>query len=194
MNFNVLGVKVSISYPFLAVVTAFLALDKTGLGGQMLCAALLHELSHLAVMFVLKQPPRGIDFIAFGIRIRRCDSTALSYYKEILVFAAGPLANLAAAAAITVMYKSFTQLAQVHMLLGLFNLLPIGVLDGGMIIKNIACLFSAPARAEAISRAASFLFLLPIAAAELFLLLHGAGSLTLIVTCVYLGAGLLAKS
>lgn len=184
----------SVSYPFLAVVTVFLSLDKTGLGGRMLCAALLHELGHLVVMYALNQPPRGIDFISFGIRIRRQATTALSYGKEIIVFLAGPLANFTAAAVIyAVSGKSFTQLAQVHLLLGLFNLLPVGALDGGMIVENLARCFALPRRAEAISRAVSLLFLAPLAAAAVWLAVRGSGNITLIVTCFYLGFTILFR-
>lgn len=194
MSFNILGVSVSVSYPFLAVLTAFLTFDKTGLGGQMFCAALLHELGHLAVMYLFRQPPRSIDFVSFGIRIRKQQSTALSYGKEVLVFLAGPLSNFISAAILYIMADAqFTQLALVHILLGLFNLLPIGALDGGMIVGNLAHCFTSEHTAKVISLTVSLLCLLPIMAASFILAIQGKANVTLIVTSFYLAFTIFAS-
>lgn len=194
MNFNILGINISISYPFLAVITAFFLVDKTGLGCQMLFAAMLHECGHLVVMHLFKQPVCGIYFVAFGIRICRQSTTALSYKKEALLFLAGPFVNFLAALLIAVKQNSLTQLAQVHLLLGLFNLLPIDALDGGMIVRNLALCFTSPRAAMLVSRAVSVLFLIAIAVIETFLVLHEKGNITLMVTCIYLAMGLLRNN
>lgn len=179
------GVKVTVSYPFLAVLTVFLFMDQTGLGGRMLCAALIHELGHLITMFFLRQPPRTIDFLPFGIRIRKQQSTNVSYWGETAIFLAGPVLNFLFAGLITWRF-GFTQLAQIHFLLGLFNLLPIGILDGGMAMQSLACCFGSPQEAERISRAVSLIILLPLVAGAAVLMVRGKGNITLIVTLIYL--------
>lgn len=192
MNFDVLGVKVTVSYPFLAVLTVFLVMDKTGLGGRMLCAALIHELGHLLVMYLLRQPPHGIDFVSFGIRIRKQQSTKVSYWGEVAIFLAGPLLNFFFAAIIT-FTRGFTQLAQIHLLLGLFNLLPIGALDGGMAVQSLACCFASPRTAQSISRLISLVILLPLVTGAVFLTTQGRSNITLVVTLIYLAVTIFAQ-
>ncbi|MBC8546650.1 site-2 protease family protein [Clostridiaceae bacterium NSJ-31] len=187
MNFKLFGATVTVSYPFLAVLTVFFTLDRTGLGGQMFCAALLHELGHLVVMYRFGQAPRSIDFVSFGIRIQKRPSTAVSYGKEIAIYLAGPLVNLMTAGVLLCLAGGrFTQLSLIHLLMGLYNLLPIGALDGGMIVRNLASCFSDPRRAEKICRTVSLLFLIPLAAAGILLGLRGQANITLAVTLIYL--------
>lgn len=180
------------SYPFLAVLTAFLLMDKTGLGGRMLCAALIHELGHLLVMYLLRQPPHGIDFVSFGIRIRKQQCTNVSYWGEVAIFLAGPAFNFFFAAVITLLH-GFTQLAQIHLLLGLFNLLPIGALDGGMAVQSLACCFASPRMAQSVSRLISLIILLPLVVGAVFLTTHGKGNITLVVTLLYLAVTIFAQ-
>ncbi len=153
----------------------------------MFCAALMHELGHLTVMYLFGQPPKSINFVSFGIRICKRQSTKISYGKEMLIFLAGPLVNFISAAIIwAVNGKVMTQLALVHLLLGLFNLLPIGALDGGMVVQNLARCFASPRTVAVISFTVSLLFLLPIALASIVLTIQGKGNITLIVTSFYL--------
>ena len=45
--------EIQISVPFLCGLILFLLVDRTGLGGQMVLAALSHEIGHLLAMTVL---------------------------------------------------------------------------------------------------------------------------------------------
>lgn len=117
--------------PFLCGLIIFLLLDQTGLGGQMLLAALIHELGHIATMLCLGQQPKKIVFGGFGIRLEKKDSFHLSYGKEILIYASGPLMNFLVAA----LFCKSPAMYRIHLLLGCFNLLPMGVLDGGQILR-----------------------------------------------------------
>lgn len=187
MNFELFGVRVTVSYPFLAVLTVFLTLDKTGLAGQMLAAALMHELGHLTVMYVLRQPPRRIDCASFGIRIVK-QSSSISYGKEAAIYAAGPLVNLACAAACAAGEGGISTLGQVHLLLGLFHLLPVGALDGGMLVSALAHWAGGPRAARVTELVLAALILLPILCGAVLLALRGQGNITLIVTLFYLAA------
>lgn len=124
---------VHISVPFLCGLILFLLFDRTGLGGQMVLAALVHELGHLIAMAALGEQPQSIVFGGFGVRMERRQGTRLSYQKEIWIYAAGPAVNLLAA----LLFFPNPQICRVHLLLGLFNLLPMGVLDGGQILRCI---------------------------------------------------------
>ena len=124
---------VSISVPFLCGLILFLLFDRTGLGGQMVLAALVHELGHLVAMAALGEQPQSIVFGGFGVRMERRRGTRLPYQKEIWIYGAGPAVNLLVA----LLFFSYPQIRRVHLLLGLFNLLPMGVLDGGQILRCI---------------------------------------------------------
>ena len=79
--------EIQISVPFLCGLILFLLVDRTGLGGQMVLAALSHEIGHLLAMTVLGEQPQKIVFGSFGIRIEKRPGTRLSYHKEIRRFA-----------------------------------------------------------------------------------------------------------
>ena len=75
--------KVQISVPFLCGLILFLLFDRTGLGGQMVLAALSHEIGHLLVMAFLGGYPQKIVFGGMGIRIDKRPDARLSYGREI---------------------------------------------------------------------------------------------------------------
>lgn len=124
---------VHISVPFLCGLILFLLLDRTGLGGQMVLAALVHELGHLIAMAALGEQPQSISFGGFGVRMERRPGTRIPYQKEIWIYGAGPAVNLLAA----LLFFFDPKICRVHLILGIFNLLPMGVLDGGQILRCV---------------------------------------------------------
>ena len=74
--------EIQISVPFLCGLILFLLVDRTGLGGQMVLAALSHEIGHLLAMTVLGEQPQKIVFGSFGIRIEKRPGTRLSYQRD----------------------------------------------------------------------------------------------------------------
>jgi Peptidase family M50. len=113
----------------------------------------------------------------------------------LLVAAAGAAANLLAAA---VLYRFAFQsmrtmfLIAANMAVAAFNLLPIGNLDGGEMLRLMTERAGGVAFSWKIARAASFFALVPLFAAALFVLGQG-GNLTLLVTCVYLAAAVIRQ-
>lgn len=120
------------SFFFAAALTAILA--GTHFFLLLFCAALLHELGHLLLIFICGHSIRYVHFSSAGILIRpiRCYD---AYWKDLLISAAGPAVNLALG---TWAYLwNMPTFAAVHLALGLFNLLPYSHLDGGSIIHAI---------------------------------------------------------
>jgi stage IV sporulation protein FB len=74
-----------------------------------------------------------------------------------------------------------------------FNLLPIGSLDGGEAARLVCGYFFKPGLARAFSRAFSFLALVPLFAAAVFLLLRPERNFTLILLCTYLLIDIILK-
>lgn len=123
--------EVSLSVPYLCALIVFLILEPSKAAGQMLLAAFIHETGHIIMMHITGKQPERIVFGAFGVRIESKASPAVSYQTEMLVFFAGPLINFVAA----LLFFQNKTVRQIHLMMGLFNLLPMGVLDGGQILR-----------------------------------------------------------
>ena len=88
-----------------------------------LLSAVLHELGHALMLLWLGQAPREICFRLEGARM---ETPPLSYRQELLCAMAGPVVSLLLGLTLPV----FPMLGGYSLCLGLFNLLPLGSLDG----------------------------------------------------------------
>ena len=174
--------EIQISVPFLCGLILFLLVDRTGLGGQMVLAALSHEIGHLLAMTVLGEQPQKIVSGSFGIRIEKRPGTRLSYHKEILIYAAGPAVNLLAAG----LFAGHPAVCRVHLLLGIFNLLPVGVLDGGQILRCFLQKRMEISRADFWQRTISFLGGAGLAVLAAVICWNSGYNASLLVTSAYL--------
>ena len=104
--------------------------------GRVLLAVLVHELGHGTVMALTGAGVREIRLHAFGVQLRT-QPCLLSVPEELLLYGSGPAVNLQCA---LVLWHISPETAQLHLGLGLFNLLPCTVLDGGAALH---CLWAA---------------------------------------------------
>lgn len=138
----------------LGLLTIALAFDPAHLLSMALLAAFLHECGH-ALVFVLltgHRPCLRPDGLGVSLSVAQ---TTLSTRQECWLLLAGPGANLiATGVTICLMQHSASYggwfFACANLLLGLFNLLPVGYLDGGRLLR---CLL--PAGRQNIARAVS---------------------------------------
>lgn len=98
------------------------------LAWPLLAAAALHELSHLAALYVCGMRMRALTLRFADARI---ETLPMGYAQEILCALAGPAANLLCCALLRTRMPDF---AAVSLLLGSYNLLPVLPLDGGRIL------------------------------------------------------------
>lgn len=193
MNFRVGSCRVSVGFPFLAVIALALSLDRSGTAFVGLVCASLHEAAHIAAMKWLGELPREMRFTAFGIDIVR-RSERRSYVRDALVSFAGPAANLAAAGlCFAVFQKRFEAFLIINLLLFGLNVMPVAPLDGGQAMRALLCRRMEPEKAERIVTAVSFFTLIPLAAAGFFVLLQSGRNVTLLLAVGYLAALLLMK-
>jgi len=115
------GVEIGADFTFFALVAMFSALDTTGLAMMSLAVCLIHEAGHLLFM---RKKPESIVFRGGGIRIKASDDS-------VLVLAAGSLTNLAM---FLIFYSAYPMFAVMNLVIGVFNLLPIGCLDGSKLL------------------------------------------------------------
>lgn len=134
VGFEIGGVKLRLDFSFFAAVGIFLALDATGYGLYCLSACFCHEAGHLSLMLLEKKLPEEIIFSGGGICIKRRGDASFA------VLAAGCAVNflLFAVYCLILPKDSIFKLlfGGANLAIGLFNLLPIGELDGRRILEK----------------------------------------------------------
>ena len=168
-------------FSFFAVIALFLLFDTTGFGIMALAACAMHELAHMLVMAVFGISPDEITFYGAGIRITSAQTEYAKPAVKALILSAGCAANFV----LTVIFWHSGQyeIAAINLFTGLFNLLPIGELDGAELLKTALIRFSKPENIDRISSVTGAVFSLICIAVIIF---FGRGtSFTLITTALY---------
>lgn len=192
--------RVSVSIYFAVFIACVLALDSSGLAAFALFCALIHECGHIAVLHLLKIPVKKISFRLFGIEIICKPGTVLGYRREIALALAGCAANLLAClpAALLLYLQIFPrqsgEILLLNLMLCLFNLLPIGPLDGGRALEAALCQKMRCETAEKAVTVLSFFFIIPLVCAGVYLVIKTGYNLSLIAAAVYLAVALVLKN
>ncbi len=153
-----------------------------------LAACLWHELGHFAVMRICRISVRKLIFYGAGIKIvpdKQIDFT--SFGVSLLIFLAGSFANFSAALLLSFSDKPVLRIfGAVNAVIGAFNLLPLGYLDGGKIILLIirkVCDYSRACRLERYLKWLNVILILTVLTA--FTIVRR-GNFTLYLTLCYL--------
>lgn len=181
LRFKLFGVDVRIDFWFVAIVTFFLLTDRTGISILALAVCFLHELGHLIAFFVVGQTPRALIFELTGIRLIK-PVRPLSPGREAVVQAAGSSANFLWYALLSSTLSSLSNwslFATAHLLVGIFNLLPLSALDGGKLLELFCLRFFSPERAGQITEAVDFFTTAGLLVFSAGLFFSGSHSLTL---------------
>lgn len=183
----VLGkLRVVVRFSFFAVLLLSLELVKSDWGLWCIGAALLHEGGHLLGYAAAGARPREISFECGGIRIVPPEKL-LTPGREAMVLAAGSAVNLLAGGLLMVLEKPYA--AGFHLVLGIFNLLPLRALDGGQLLELLAEQIWGPGTAERLCAGVNLLVLLPLVWGGWYLFSQsGNFSLLLAVGCLILAA------
>lgn len=148
------GWKITCSTGFLFILAALIYLDGQGIVLRAILAAALHECGHWTTIILLGGRIRTLRLSAVGAEMELDASCPLSYPKEALAAFAGPAVNLLLTAlSVQAQWYLF---AGLNLSLGLFNLLPVRMLDGGRILSCLLNAF-APERAQWVVNAVSVL-------------------------------------
>lgn len=172
LRFKVFGVWVQLSFLFFAVVTVYLILDRTGYGYCGVLAAVTHELGHIIAYFIVGERPKSVTLSIEGMRIASSDRF-LPLGKEIFALSAGCATNFAVFLFLLLSFGEnpvWTQIAVVQLSIGLFNIIPVGALDGGMILRRILTEIMPYKAAVTICNGISWAIVLPVLVYSLYLL------------------------
>ncbi|MCL2013791.1 MAG: site-2 protease family protein [Oscillospiraceae bacterium] len=182
MEFYIAGIKIRLTFLFVALLTITLLADRSGLVFFSLLAALIHETGHIAAFAVFKSKPHEASVEISGIKLTK-PPDKLSAGKEVVLLFAGSAVNFVVFAVFFFVLK-FESFAYIHLMIGVFNMLPIAPLDGGMLVKLAAERIFSPGTADIISRALSVLIIIPLIIYGIYLAFNM--NFTLLITAVYL--------
>ena len=104
---------------------------------QTIGVCMIHELGHGIAMLAAGAGLQEIRLHAAGIRMKT-RAVLLHPLQECAILLSGPTANLLAAAILYVMHGA-DLLCLSHLCMGLFNLLPYRILDGGSLLEHLSC-------------------------------------------------------
>lgn len=168
-----------LDFSFFAVMALFFFFDEHGTGASALCACLCHELGHLIMMCAFGAPLRSITLYGAGIRISS-ELEHLTRGRKTAVLAAGCTVNLALSLASYLCGNM--QFLAANAVLCVFNLLPLGELDGALLLRQ-ATERLPPKRSDLLTSAARVCAVSLCAAA---VLLAGGAGISFLLTCTYL--------
>jgi len=131
-------------------------LDRRNVVPMALLACFLHEMGHLFTIAHLNGTIRSIRVTASGAQMEL--SHPLGYKQELLAALAGPAVNLALSA-VFAQWEWGYLFSGLNLALACLNLIPVGNLDGGRILRCFLCIICPPDFAGLICDAASIFFL-----------------------------------
>ena len=188
MRFKIFSTEVYISYIFMICIVVVLSTDKTGLFLPVIVSILVHELAHLFAMWLLNCEPKQIKFIPGSIQIVR--KFTFKKNGEIYISLAGPITNFMLFSICFVHYGIFKSemtlnFAAINLILGLFNILPVRGLDGGVVLYNILCNKADCRKAEKTLNALTLFFSLTAFATAIILFISGTFNVSLLLLGLY---------
>lgn len=174
--------NLEVSSGFLVLSAWLFYQDRSGVFWLAMLACLLHELGHYAVLRYFRKSVKSIHITVFGAEMIL--GNTLSYRQEFLSAAAGPGMNLFLAWMFC-RFPDGASFAGLNFALALLNLLPIGTLDGGRMLRcGLSHLFSDKI-SFLISEHLSFCFTVCFLFVGTILALKG-GNLTLFFVCLWM--------
>ena len=152
-------VALSVSPLFPLPILCFLAFGAGEMLPAALLAALLHELGHIAAVYLAGGRVTALRLEPFGGEIATGGSIP-SYRGELATSLAGPAVSLFCACPLFLETSPgfLSAIALCSLGLGIFNLLPIKALDGGEILRTLLLLYLSPELSERICRVVSAVF------------------------------------
>ncbi|MEG0693256.1 MAG: site-2 protease family protein [Oscillospiraceae bacterium] len=195
LRFKLGKLHVQIDFMFVAVVTIFLIVDTTGISSIALLACFIHELGHIVMFLAVGYTPQKLTFELTGIRLTK-PIQELSAGKELLVQLAGSTTNLLIFFFLikTIESISFLSLfAVTHLVLGVFNLLPLKSFDGGKILELILSFFLCENVTQKICSIADFICIFLMLIVCVFMIITSKNSFTLLMITIYLMISSLIK-
>ena len=182
VEFKLKRTLLRLDFSFFAVIALYLLLDESGFGLAALAACAMHETAHFVAMTAFGVPVEQLTLYGAGIRITSSKIEYIKPIKKAVILCAGCIANFAAA---FVFWRLENYAASaVNLFTGIFNLLPMGELDGARLLKMYAVRHFKAKSVDMVMKIAAVVSAIICAAA--FIATGGVASFTLITTALYI--------
>ena len=181
MKLRIANLDLYIGYEAIAAMTAVLLLDRDNRVIFCFLAAILHELGHLLMMLLCGVRVRAIRLRLFDVLIQSDEAPTVK--ADVLITLGGVVANFLFA---LLLYPVGMKYALPHFALGVFNLLPVMSLDGGHLLAIILDKRFSPRTVAITLKVTTFVFLLPLMTAGLYVLLNSGYNYSLLIISIYL--------
>lgn len=159
MRLKIFGIKIEVTFFFVALIFFLLLSDTTGTVGLALPAALCHETGHIIAMKKENCAAESIVLSPIGASIvRKADPP--TYKSERIVSFCGPLVNLLLCFISFLLWLVFEKqklllFCFINLFMGVFNLLPVASFDGSGILGSFLRERMSLERAETVSKRVS---------------------------------------
>ena len=196
MSFSVCGIKVEITFLFVAFISFLISLKVPANVFFTVISSLFHELGHLFVMLILNTKPQKVRFELTGINIIRQNSV-LSPKDEVFTALGGPLFKgllLVLSCILLCFYENegLMTFACTNLILMVFNLLPIKKLDGGIVLYNMLIQFLSLEKILIIQKCISIFFILIIYIWGIYAFYASRFNFSLIIIAIFLTLSLVS--
>lgn len=182
--------RVEVTGGFLLLVAWLNYLDRSFLLPMAMLACITHEMGHYVVIRIYGGSVKEICLTAIGAEM--VVDRPLGYWQEGLTALAGPGVNLLLALA-ACYFKDGLLFAGLNLALALFNLMPVGRLDGGRAVYCTLALLAGPDLAGRAGRWLDRIFVVGLAVVGL-LLARFQGNFTLLIVAIWLLAGIFRQN
>ena len=188
MRLHIAKTELFIGYEAAATLTAVLLLDRENRFICCILAAILHELGHILMMVFCRVRVRSLKIRLFDILIEADEARCVR--DDVLITSGGVMMNFLFAA---ILCPFSMKLGLPHLALGVFNLLPVMSLDGGRLLCILLSRRCSQRAVMIVLRVTTFVFILPLMTAGLYILFNSGYNYTLLIVSLYLTAVLLLK-
>lgn len=199
ISITLAGIKFGISFWFFFILALICVLDYKGMLWCSFAAAIIHEAGHIVAMRIKGKLPGRIAIRIFNVDMADSKRATREYNEDIFILSFGGVFNLAVATLAFVAHvftsnQIVEMFAVANMVLGVFNLLPVCVLDGGQIVEILLLKRLSLRQTEIITYIVSFVVLLPLATLGFILLLKSPYNFSLLAISLYLMGMLVFKN
>lgn len=163
--------------------------DDGGVFVAVLLSCVLHELGHLLALGLLEIPVKRINLTCLGAEI--CIDQVLTYGGELFSALMGPMVNLVLALVFCYV-PGGSMFSGINLALACFNLLPVGNMDGGRVLRCVIAALLGEGAAQ-VAALCGMVFGGVVLCAAVLLASGGGGNVTLFVVCLWFLRGILDK-
>jgi len=200
MQFKIKNTVYKISFTFLALILFVLTISKSRTVALMLLFAFAHEIIHLVFIYHFSVAPKMVSFSLFGANIQRELTSTNSFNSEIIINASAPVFNLFTGAVFFLFSKlgsnyemQLTEISNLNLLLGCFNLIPFYSFDGGNIIENVLLKYFNNKTTEKTLTCISLMVTVVFSFVSIYVFFNYQHNFSLFIMCIYMFLSIIFK-